>query len=826
MMSDQQGTILLHYQKMHFIGSSGLGKSTTRKRLTRLILNLASLPEEERKHYSTNLAECTQALALMSSSDSKLTLQVSDGHDEETRMLFAYILYSSRSTVTVVATPVPVNDHPSTESDPHAMDQTDAPLHETMQQSQEPVNTDTKIPQPEPVSGSSEQVRITAVDVDNVIARMRSVVGSGSYTEQLQDKILLNLVDVGGQPGFLEMLPFLSKGPGMFLAFFRLDKDLDEPCEVSFERGEDKITPYKAIYTIRETLCQILASINHHITFDSAVDQELQKKLGDLANKKPVATVIGTFKDKLETKVKTKIILENLATKFPDIPECKKKEVIEHTLASSTKAQSDDQAAVDSKLKIDIQIDIDRLIQSEDFKRELNDRLQLELEKKNKALLTITCHFEDLLFPTADGQQFIALDNFTGTEDDIDPLREHLQEMFVSFFKGAKLRIRPSQLLLGVVLRKEYDIVSMDDCVHIGRALSMGEDEVKFSVWYLDRWVGALIYHPEIEDEDDWFKRYIICSPQVVFDSISSLIVESILEIHSPKCSSKQIRFTTAEKKSWTEKGLFSLDTVRRCHTEENEKKVKEGKLIPVDKLVIFLEHSNLLSLITTKKKKGMRETEEVMCFIPAILECASPEDIRKLPSPDADTPSTIKITFESGYVPIGLFCGIISRLVSRGSTREGILGMRWELVESGVKRNLISFRMGSARREVTLIAHTHCYEIRIKPRHMDSDIHDICSYTLLTVLLVIKEICKLIDPIIAFDCQCGRHGVLQGEHYTGPKLCYLRGEEESCIFFECDQGDVTLTKSQEYWFVKVGYSLRKVTLFLPHINTVTIQTL
>ena len=84
---------------------------------------------------------------------------------------------------------------------------------------------------------------------------MCSIVGSGSYTEHLQDKILLNLVDVGGQPGFLEMLPFLSKGPGMFLAFFRLDKDLDEPFEVSFEHGEDKIASYKAIYTIRETLC-------------------------------------------------------------------------------------------------------------------------------------------------------------------------------------------------------------------------------------------------------------------------------------------------------------------------------------------------------------------------------------------------------------------------------------------------------------------------------------------------------------------------------------------------------------------------------------------
>ena len=185
--------------------------------------------------------------------------------------------------------------------------------------------------------------------------------------------------------------------------------------------------------------------------------------------------------------------------------------------------------------------------------------------------------------------------------------------------------------------------------------------------------------------------------------------MEFILEIHSLKCNSRRIRFTTAEKKNWMEKGQLSLDTVRRCHTNENEEKLKEGKLIPVNKLVIFLEHSNLLSLITTKKKQGLRETEEIMCFIPAILECASPEDIRKLPSPDADTPSPIKITFEIGYVPLELFCAIISRLVSRRSTQEGIVGMRWELVESRVERNLISFCVGSAKHEVTLIAYAHC---------------------------------------------------------------------------------------------------------------------
>ena len=71
---------------------------------------------------------------------------------------------------------------------------------------------------------------------------------------------------------------------------------------------------------------------------------------------------------------------------------------------------------------------------------------------------------------------------------------------------------------------------------------------MKFSVWYLDRWVGALIYQPEIDNV--WFKNYIICTPQVVFDSINSLTVESVLEIHCPEGSSRDLGFTATEKEN------------------------------------------------------------------------------------------------------------------------------------------------------------------------------------------------------------------------------------------------------------------------------------
>ena len=781
---DRRNTILLHYLKLHFIGSSGLGKTTTRNRLTGLITNLASLPEEERQRCSTHLADFSQVLATTDRDGPKLTLKVAANPTEETQALFAYVYSTTPDHTPPTAGSVQSPDQ-------HSLGGDDRPdSTSTISSTKVPGGATTEAtPQPAPEVTKSEQVVIT-VEVNQVIARLRGIVSSGKYTEQLLNKILLNLVDIGGQPGFLEMLPFLSRGPGMFLAFFRLDKELDEPCEVSYEREGDKITPYPTIYTIRETLSQILSAISHHVTLDTALDQELLSKLENLASVKPVATLVGTFKDKLETKVKIVLLQEKLSTEFPKASESEKEEVIKHALASSSAAQSGDLSANKA-----MQSRVDHILASESFKEEFVDRLGQDLKKKNKAISSVTSNFEDLLFHPAEDQHFIALDNFAGTEADLDTLCEHLQKMFNGFFKSAQLQIRPPQLLLGVILRKEYDIVSMADCIQIGRALNMDEEEIKFSVWYLDRWVGALIYHPEINDEDGWFKKYIICSPQVVFDSISSLIVETLLEFHCPERRSRELGFTAAEKKNWIVKGQFSLDMVKRCHSGEIKQKVKQGKLIPVEMLVKFLEHSNLLSLIITKKKQGRREVEEVMCFIPAILECASHDELTKSPPPDADTPSPIKITFKTGYVPIGMFCALISRLVSRGQER--ILGIKWELLESGVKRNLVSFRIDDADHIITLIAHANCYEIRVIRQNRSISLHDLCSYVLSAVLYVMREINENISPIIAFDCNCGRQ---QSSSYL--HLCQLSSGMNTC--FKCNRRLVSLTADQENWFTKV----------------------
>ena len=206
--------------------------------------------------------------------------------------------------------------------------------------------------------------------------------------------------------------------------------------------------------------------------------------------------------------------------------------------------------------------------------------------------------------------------------------------------------------------------------------------------------------------------------------------------------------------------------------------------------LVKFLEHSNLLSQIVIKKNQDSSETE-VVCFIPAILECAKPEDLTKSPPSDIDTPSPIKITFQNGYVPIGVFCAMISRLASEGP--ECILGVYWELVESGVKRNLSPFK--SIIRDIVLLLSPIPTALRFE----SSDrIDPSASMTSALMCYMIKEVNSNIIPIIAFDCKCGRQQSLRHTH-----LCQLSSGMSTS--FICNHRQVTLTAHQKHWFTEVN---------------------
>ncbi|XP_064387210.1 uncharacterized protein LOC135335600 isoform X3 [Halichondria panicea] len=891
LLTDKKNTINLRYLKLYLIGLSGLGKTTFRKRLLGHLLNLASIPPQDRERCSTLLAECNQVLAV--SSDSKLILKSSTDIENETQLIFAYMIglqqvVKAAISKTVVesaadATNDSINDlRLKEDSDTAPTDEVDSSKEQgSKQPKSQALETDVATNEAQPAEASTKQVpqegaskpakpKAPETKVDKIIENLRDIVKRGNYMEQLVGKALLNIIDIGGQPAFLEMLPFLSKGPGMFLAFFPLNKDLDELYEVSYERDQDKITPYQAKYTIRETLSQILSAISHHVTVDSDFDSEIADKVEHFRDLQAVVSLVGTYQDKLEIQAKAEVIQSKLKGDYPSFDpntqgaaiqlilevqqeseneqkveeifskleaevgkqlelDSFSKDLVEHVeqkakvKATTEKQQKPTTPREDTELRSKVEIlektlptevknrlkpsapkavqlllqlkqcnetlsklasaVVQQLSTDSTIQAETEKRLKTKLQEKHEALRTITSHFDDII-NHPDDSHFFSVDNFSGKDADIDPIREHLQTVFDLFFEDANLPIRPVQLLFGVILRKEFEIATMEECIQIGKALKMDEEEVKFTIWYLHQCVGALLYYPDIKDKESYFKNRVICSPNVVFNSISLLIVESLLSLHSCDWSSQ---FTAADIKKWQELGQFSITMIKRCCSKSNKAKVKEGDLIPVDKLVKLLEHVSLLAPIFGKGRR------EPLYFMPAILECASKDELSNAPAIDSNTPSPIKITFKSGYVPIGVFCAMISKLVSEG--QYDILGMEWNLRESRVMRNLVSFNVDSAKHHITLVAHADCYETRIT-RKDDCDMHDLCSYVLTTVLYVMSGISKKIEPIIAFDCQCPKH-----QNAEETSLCKLM--EGRSPFFQCGDDRVSLPPHQECWFAK-----------------------
>ncbi len=125
---------------------------------------------------------------------------------------------------------------------------------------------------------------------------------------------------------------------------------------------------------------------------------------------------------------------------------------------------------------------------------------------------------------------------------------------------------------------------------------------------------------------------------------------------------------------------------------------------------------------------------------MPAILQCASKDELTNPPPPDANNPEPLLITFNCGYVPTGAFCGLITRLVSQGP--HGILGLTWELVEDGVKRNCVSFSIDGIQ-QATIISRERYYEIRICSEKSKMSVNEICAYICSVILYILSRLYK-----------------------------------------------------------------------------------
>ena len=315
-----------------------------------------------------------------------------------------------------------------------------------------------------------------------------------------------------------------------------------------------------------------------------------------------------------------------------------------------------------------------------------------DIAKKEKEiqemLFTSVEVYKHLLLKTKEGKPFFTVDNMNGTdESEMSEIRSNIETIVKAFFE--EVPIPASWLMFRVMLHLlKKPVISLSQCEEIARRLSM-PTPVQEALWFFHHHVGILLYYPDIPS----MKDTVICTPQVIFDSISTVIIGNF------QYSNYHIAHTVVEQFKQT--GLFSLSDISE-KTEEH----RSSYLTP-NQLVDLLKHQGILAEVKHDEEESSTEPAKSKFIIPAVLEHASEEELKPSPSLQA---SPLMIRFEGGFVPFGLFSASIARLIAHTDS----MSPKWKLCSKEVRKNKVKFLVAGAY-NVTLISRPRCFEIQVE---------------------------------------------------------------------------------------------------------------
>ena len=142
----------------------------------------------------------------------------------------------------------------------------------------------------------SETLQKTDQEVEEAFNQLATILKSDS-PEKLErllkdlELIMINMMDIGGQPALLEMLPPLTIGPALYLLFFRLDQELNKSYKVKFRAPDSEEEIHiGGHYCIKDVVHQSLSSIACFGCYSQ--EEKMSSKI----------LLCGTYKDKAKDK--------------------------------------------------------------------------------------------------------------------------------------------------------------------------------------------------------------------------------------------------------------------------------------------------------------------------------------------------------------------------------------------------------------------------------------------------------------------------------------------------------------------------------------------
>ena len=640
-----------------FLGPPRSGKSSMRRRLLRIIMNL-NTDGIQSLSTGVELQEVYMNKADGWWSMKKGTDQPSDDEKDIitlARLYYSLIcngIYSTESHSEQEQS----RDHPNSATDSSVA----VPNVYQMEQSTKVVDETNSTPvsstEPTATSTLSES---EVKEVESAVRKLQSILRSTDPKDLLNILTLLIMTDVGGQTEFLDMLPSLTIGSAFYLLFFPLHEDLNEVRSAHFHDSEGDIVLNKH-YKNMEVLHQALATI----ACFSGEDGRQRKETVHSASIASCALLVGTHKDMVTD--------EMLAQKEEEIEK---------------------------------QVFLPKLYQGRFLKR------------------------------SSTGKPFITVDNFYGTEEsEMLSIRSEIEQNIKAIFP--KVTVPASWVMFRVALQLlNKTVISLSQCEEIARRMQLTTQDVKHALWFFHHRMGSLLYYPQIRSMED----KVLSTPDVIFKSITELIINHF------KCDNPNV--TDGCVGEFLEKGLFSLSDIGKSRNGEISGDqlvdilkyhglIAEVKYDKADTESCDIEHDQLANISCEMSlNKNSSIPAERKFIIPALLKYATGGEL-ELPHSQA---APLMVSFESGFVPFGIFCALISKLISLQSP----LIPMWELHGNEVKKNRVEFKIDCSH-NITFISRQDRFEIHISQTSRPGSkwsLPDICSTVQQTVVNVLDGV-------------------------------------------------------------------------------------
>ena len=392
---------------------------------------------------------------------------------------------------------------------------------------------------------------------------------------------------------------------------------------------------------------------------------------------------------------------------------------------------------------------------------------------------------DDLVQFSSEGRMVLPIDNMTGGADEVREIHTFLEKGLQKHFK--KLRIPAAWLMLSLWLRKrDKRIASLQSCLQLAERLGMTAADTKTALWFLHHHAGVLMYFPNLPE----LKETVICNIQIVFDSVTNLIINAF----------KFGRMGVAASERFKETGQFSLEDIRRSLVGVS------GDYIPLEQLVKLLEHLNIIAPITqshpcNSSQTSSTKSSEVTYLMPCVLQNATSEELDTFQGHDSNPLLSVSvlIRYKCGFVPLGIFPAATANLVGHSSLT---------LIQQGIKKNRVQFRYGCDADVVTLISRPKYYEVRItRLSSAKTPLHEVC----VEVRKIVESTLQTVTSRTNY-ASCMEHNVSFKcpTHPEMDHLCIVKSGETSPHLMHClldmkDPQPVEMKEKHLVWFGEVS---------------------